>query len=217
MNEKIQAIESKLVAMHSNAFRISDKEEVFNLGVQLGLEMQRVGALDYKCQFWERKTIEAQKNEVIRQKVERINDFLFKLVKLAIQSHIESTGDWSVAKRNSGYGSSDAFDEATVGKFNIQLSHADMESYGGEIEATFSMEGELLEIFERNNIYPFIVVGVANDTGEEERTIYRIEQIEGALDYCNSYVKNSNEWEAERYEEFLSEISKPFTFLMLQQ
>lgn len=217
MNEKIETIENQLTVLNKNIPGIRNSEEFFRLGVELGIEMQKIGALDYKCRFWKEKEIEDQVRSDIAKRVELINKFLGDLVKRSVKSHIENTGDWTVAKKHSGYGESERFEEETVSNFNIQLKDADMNCYEGDINVTFSVEGELRDIFNRHNIYHCFEVAVANDTGEEAITIRNTNQVDVAIGRCKSSVQNSNNWGPKEYERFLDEITKPLTFKLLTQ
>ena len=55
---------------------------------------------------------------------------------------------------------------------------------------------------------------IYNDNGEEEQTLYDVKLLNEYIHGINAHIKNSNNWELEKYEEFLHEISKPYLFLI---
>ena len=211
MSNKLSEINDKLAELLKKGWALSN-EDLFNLGVEFGKELAKNNIETYRAPVWSELEQSNTKELEIRKAVERIEDFIATLVKLSVTAHMQDGATWSIAK-GGGYGL-DKFSDEIVEKYNVQVSGCDMESYGGEFLVTFNVEGELADLFDKHNIYKEFTVRIYNDNGEEEQTLYDIKKVDGYIDDVRSYVRNSNEWELEKYIDFLHEISKPYLFLI---
>ena len=211
MNEKLDEIDKKLAEQLTQGWNLN-RENLFNLGVELGRELSAHNLATYRSPIWEKRDKESKHDLGIRNAVDKIEDFIATLVKLSVTEKIEETGSWSIAK-GGGYGL-EQFSDETVEKYNVQVVHCDMESYGGEFTVTFSVEGELAKLFKHHNVYDQFTVRIYNDCGEEHQAIYNIEEVDSYIDSVTAHVRNSNNWELGKYEDFLLEISKPYLFLI---
>lgn len=211
MGNKLSEINEKLAELLKMGRALSN-EELFNLGVECGKELATSNIQAYRAPIWVELEQGNARELEIRKAVERIEDFIARLVKLSVTEHMQDSGTWSIAK-GGGYGL-DKFSKEIVDKFNVQVTGCDMESYGGEFLVTFSVEGELGNLFDKHNIYKEFTVRIYNDNGEEEQTLYDIKRVDDYIDCVRSCVRNSNDWELEKYEDFLLQISKPYLFLI---
>lgn len=211
MANKFDEIDKKLTEQLTHTWNLN-REDFFNLGVELGRELATHNIATYRSPIWEKREKENNQDLEIRNAVDRIEDFIATLVKLSVTEKIEETGSWSIAK-GGGYGL-EKFSNETVKKYNVQVAHCDMESYGGEFTVTFSIEGELAKLFEKHNVYDQFTVRIYNNNGEEDQAIYNVKEVDGYIDSVTAHVRNSNNWVVEQYVDFLHEISKPYLFLI---
>lgn len=214
MTTKIDDINKKLENLLSVGDWLLDKEGLFNLGIELGRELEKLKIDEYVSPLWESINNKKAHDKKVRSASEKIEDFIGKLVKQSVKKHIEKTGSWSIAK-DGGY-RLEKFDEETVKQYNIQVLNCSMETYGGEFTVSFSVEGELLKLFEKFNIYEQFTVRIYNDTGEEEQAVYDVSDVNEYIDSVNLVIRESNEWTLEKFDDCLNEISKPYLFLLIK-
>ena len=211
MANKFDEINARLGLMLKDGWAL-DKEKLFNLGVELGKELSNQQMDDFRLKVWSDIQENNLHDNAIRDAVNEIEDFIALLLKLSILEHIEETGSWSIAK-GGGYGL-EMFSDEIVKKYNIQVLRCDMESYGGEFIVDFEVTDELANIFNKHNIYNQFDARIYNDNGEEDQTLYDVKRLNGYIHGINAHNKNSNDWQLEKYKEFLQEISKPYIFLI---
>jgi len=211
MANKIDEINIRLAAILNDGWALN-KEQLFNLGVELGRELNNQNIDTFRLKVWSDIEKENLHEKEIRDAVNEIEEFIALLLRLSILEHIENTGSWTIAK-GGGY-SLEMFSDEIVKKFNIQVLSCDMESYGGEFIVNFEVTDELATIFDKHNIYTKFDARINNDDGEEEQTLYDVKRLSDYIHGINAHIRNSNDWELEKYKEFLQEISKPFLFLI---
>lgn len=211
MENKFDEINEKLHEMLNKGWAL-DKEEFFNLGVELGRQLNELKIDSFRLKAWSDIERENTAEVEIRKAVDKIENFLAMLVRLSIAEHIEETGSWAIAK-GGGYGL-EQFSDDIVKKYNVQVLSCDMESYGGEFIVDFEVTDELEKLFTKHNIYTKFDTRIYNDSGEEEQTLYDAKRLSEYIHGINAHIRNSNEWELEKYEEFLHEISKPYLFII---
>lgn len=211
MTTKLDEIDKKLTEQLTQGWSLN-REDFFNLGVELGRELAAHNLVIYRSPIWDKREKENKQDLGIRNAVDKIEDFIATLVKLSVTEKIEETGSWSIAK-GGGYGL-EQFSDETVEKYNVQVLRCDMESYGGEFTVTFSVEGELAKLFKKHNVYDQFTVRIYNNNGEEDQAIYNVKEVDGYIDSVTAHVRNSNNWVVEQYVDFLHEISKPYLFLI---
>jgi len=214
MIAKIDEINKKLENILSVSSWQLDREDLFNLGVELGRELERLKINEYVSPVWESINNKNEHDENVRRACEKIEDFIATLVKQSVKRHIEETGSWSISK-DGGY-RLEKFDDEIVKQYNIQVLNCSMETYGGEFTVSFSVEGELLKLFEKFNIYEQFTVRIYNDTGEEDQTVYDVSDVNEYIDSVSLVIRERNEWALERFDDCLNEISKPYLFLLIK-
>jgi hypothetical protein len=213
MANKIDEINIRLAAILNDGWALN-KEQLFNLGVELGRELNSQNIDKFRLKVWSDIEKENLHEKEIRDAVKKIKDFIALLLRLSILEHIEEIGSWSIEK-GGGYGLS-LFSDEIVKKYNIQVLSCDMESYGGEFIVNFKVTDELEKIFKKNNIYTKFDARIYNDDGEEEQTLYDVKRLSDYIYGINAHIRNNNDWKLEKYNEFLQEISKPFLFLIIK-
>jgi hypothetical protein len=214
-DENLIALELELKNLFPKYGR-TDEESVFELGVKFGRQLERLGIENYEPEYWKQKKQEELLKQQIRQKVDKVENLIAQLVRLSVKDLIRETGSWTIAKRNSGYGAIDQFSDETIEKYQIRILNVDMESYGGDFEIRYEVVGELGEKFKKYNIYEQFTSLVYNENGEEEQSIYDVDDVDAYIDRLTVHVENSNDWELDQYDVFLNDIAKPFMFVLLQ-
>ena len=214
MTTKIDDVNKKLEKLlYVDGWRL-DKEKLFNLGVELGRELERLKIIEYVSPVWESINNKKEHDEKVKKACEKIEDFIATLVKQSVKRHIEQTGSWSISK-DRGY-SLEKFDDEIVKQYNIQVLNCSMETSGGEFTVSFGVEGKLLDLFEKFNIYEQFTVRIYNETGEEDQAVYDIEDVNEYIDSVSLVIRDRNEWALERFDECLNEISKSYLFLLIK-
>lgn len=211
MTNNLDEFDKKLAELLTHTWNL-DKEDLFNLGVEVGRELAMHNIATYRSPIWAKLESENKQVLEIYNAAEKIENFIATLVKLSVTEHINETGSWSIAKR----GGFDKFSDEIVEKYNVQVLHCDMESHGGDFTVTFSIENELAKLFDKHNIYNEFTVNISNYSGDEHQTIYDAKEVDSYIDSVSARVRNINGWKLGNYEEFLNEISKPFVFLIAQ-
>lgn len=213
--EKLTSLEQQLEKLFEGYGRV-DYEDVFNLGIQFGRELERLGINEYKAQHWINSERELELHQQLQEKVKKIEEFMAQLVRWSVKELIQEQGSWTITKRHYGFGEIDQFSDEIIKKFQIKILKVNMETYGGDFEITYQVVGELEENFKKYKIYNQFTSLVYNETGEEEQTIYDVKDVDKYIDRLTVHVRNSNDWELDQYDVFLNDISKPFLFELLQ-
>ena len=109
----------------------------------------------------------------------------------------------------------DSFSNEIVEKFNVQINNVDMGSYGGDFELEFAVEGELKELFERNNIPKIFKASMGNSSGEEYDALYNEEDAEQIYSCYAEGLHRFNNVEIAEVDKFYDEVTKLFLFKIL--
>lgn len=214
-DNQLLALEKELENIFSN-FGQADERSLFEIGIKFGRQLEKLGIENYESDYWEKQKQEQILENKIRQKEDQVENFIAQLVRLSVKELIRETGSWTIAKRNYGYEALEQFSDETIAKYQIRVLSVDMESYGGDFEIRYELVGELAEKFKKYNVYEQFTSLVYNKNGEEEQSIYDVEDVDAYIDRLTVQVRKSNEWTLEQYDVFLNDISKPFLFLLLQ-
>lgn len=213
VTNKIDDINKKLEDLLNVGSWQLDRIALFNLGVELGRELEKLKVDEYISPVWESINNKKDHAEKVRKACEKIEDFIATLVKKSVKVHIEQTGSWSISK-DGGY-RLEKFDDEIVKQYNIQVLNCTMETYGGEFTVSFFVEGELRKLLKKFNIYEQFTVRIYNDTGEEDQTVYKVSDVNEYIDSVSLVIRERDEWALEKFDECLNEISKPFLFLIM--
>lgn len=215
MNTQLNELEAKLQKLFDDR-RLNDSRAVFDIGVQFGILLKEQKIDEYEYIFWNKLEEEDNKEQLIRDAVDAIEDFLLRLVRNSIKDYISKNSEWSIEKANWS-SRFDSFDLGTCRKYCVQITRVDMSEYGGDFECDFKLVGRLAKLFEKHNVSERFQVRIYNDNGEESMTIYNISDVDSAVSRLNCYVRNSNNWELEQYKDFLHVISKDFLFDLIKE
>ncbi len=205
-------IENKLREIISRGI-YTDHEKLFNLGIELGRRLNENKIDDFRLSVWSDLEQNHLKMSAIYQAEKNIEELIAKLVRLSILHHINAHGVWSIA-RGGGYGL-DKFSDEIVQKFNIQVVNCDMERDGDDFTVNFVVTDQLATIFAKHKIYKGFDASITNDSGDDNQSLHDSKDLRNYIHSINAHIRNSNEWELYQYEDFLIEISKPFTFDLL--
>jgi hypothetical protein len=214
-DNQLLALEKELESLFPK-FGHADERSLFEIGIKFGRQLEKLGIEKYECDYWKKIQQEQILEQQIRKKEDQVENFIAQLVRLSVKELIRETGSWTIAKRNSGYGALEQFSDETIAKYQIRVLSIDMESYGGDFEIRYELVGELGEKFKKYNVYEQFTSLVYNENGEEEQSIYDVEDVDAYIGRLTVHVRNSNEWALEQYDVFFNDISKPFLFLLLQ-
>jgi hypothetical protein len=214
-DNQLMALEKELESLFPK-FGQADERSLFEIGIKFGRQLEQLGIQNYESKYWQQQKQEQMLDQQIREKEDQVENIIAQLVRLSVKELIRETGSWTIAKRNSGYGALEQFSDETIEKYQIRVLSVDMESYGGDFEIRYELVGELCEKFKKYNVYEQFTSLVYNENGEEEQSIYDVEDVDTYIDRLTVHVRNSNEWSLEQYDVFISDISKPFLFLLLQ-
>jgi hypothetical protein len=215
MNTQLNELEAKLQKLFDDC-RLNDSRAVFDIGVQFGTFLKEQNIEEYEYIFWNSLKEKNNKEKLIWEAIDAINDFLLRLVRNSIKDYINKNGSWSIAKENwsSEY---DEFDIGTRRKYCVQISRVDMTQYGGDFECTFKVVGRLAKLFKKYNIYEQFEVSINNESGGEHTSVHKVERVSSIVSRLNCHVRNSNNWELEQYKDFLHVISKDFLFDLIKE
>lgn len=213
MTNKFEDIENKLREILNSGLYI-DREILFNLGVDLGRQLNEHKLDNFRSEVWNEIEERNLRTRAILAAEDKIEEFLAKLVRLSILATIEETGSWSI-ERGGGY-RLDMFSDDVVKNYNVQVLACDMESDGGDFIVSFEVTDELAKIFSEHNIYKGFEAVITNRSGSDEQQIYDTKNLRSYVHNINAHIRNGNDWKLEQYDEFLLEISKPFTFFIMK-
>jgi hypothetical protein len=215
MNTQLNELEAKLQKLYDK-HDFNDRRAIFDIGVQFGSLLQQQSIQGYEYSFWKKLDEKNNKEQLIRDAVDAIDNFLLRLVRNSIKDYISKNFDWSVEKGNWS-SRFDSFDLGTCRKYCVQITRVSMTQYGGDFECEFKVVGRLAKLFKKYNISERFEVRIYNDNGEDSMRIYDISDVDSAVSRLNCYVRNSNNWELEQYRDFLQVISKDFFFDLIKE
>ena len=164
MNTKIEEIETQLV----NAIKKfgTNNEEVFNLGVKLGRELERINKPDFRLAIFseiEAKQDISEQARIIKNGIEKL---LLSRVRLAVTDIINASYGWTfgVGQYYSGDGK---FSDDIIKKYDVKFYAIDQHNTNGDFDTYFSIKGKLLKCFEEYGCTPRLEVVLDNDSGED--------------------------------------------------
>jgi len=215
MNIELNELEAELQQLFDDG-ELCQSRTVFDIGVRFGTLLQQQNIQRYEYTFWKKLDDDNNKEQMIRDAVRTIDNFLLKLVQNSIKCHINKNGSWNISKGrwSSNY---DSFDAGTLRKYCVQIIRVNMTQYGGDFECSFKVVGRLAKLFKKNNIYEQFDVSIYNDNGEESMGIFDTKDIKSTVYHLNCQVRNSNEWELEKYKNFIHVITKDFLFEIIKE
>jgi hypothetical protein len=214
MNTKIDELNIKLENLLADLVWRLNREDLFNLGVELGRELERNKIDIYRSPIWERLNDATARNKKIKELSNKIEEHIATLLRQSVIKHIEENGSWTISKDN--HYLLDRFDEEIIKQFNIQVIGCTMERYGGEFTLTFSVEKKLAKLFKKFNINELFTVRIENRSGEEDQTLYEPGDVKRHIKNVMLDIRDGNEWTLEKCDECLQEISHHFLFALIK-
>jgi len=174
MNKEISELELR-VAEHCDLKQRYD-EDLFNMGVELGrlLQSQNISQFRPACFIeFDKRNSEFRS---LAQPIKEINEIFEVIVRNAIASQIEKTGEFIFSCKNSEYKTS-KFDDELVEKFQLQIDSTTQEHSGAHIQVTLKIVGALADVFEKRGIRPILLADIDCDTGENYEILTRPELV----------------------------------------
>ena len=168
MNTKINEIESEL----TNAIKKfgTNNEQVFNLGVKLGRELEKTNKPDYRLAIFSELEVEKDISEQARNIKRSIEKLLLSRVRLAITDIINANYGWTVGV-GQYYNGDGKFSDEIIKKYDIQFDSIHQPNTNGHFDTYFSIKGKLLKCFEEYGCTPRLEVTLDNDSGEDHMNL----------------------------------------------
>lgn len=173
MNERIEEL-NRLVDEHVGANKRAD-EKLFQLGVELGRELQKLGIEKYRLPFFETQSQSVNAEKAKRDYIKQLNEKISNQVRKAVHAHIEEYGALTF---DASYRRSDQekLDDAIGARFGIKHTRTSQTQVGGDFEVYFTFVGKLAELFTNNNVSPQFEVTLYNSSGEDNETLYEYDE-----------------------------------------
>lgn len=173
MNERIEKL-NRLVDEHVGANKRAD-EKLFQLGVELGRELQKLGIEKYRLPFFETQSQSVNAEKAKRDYIKQLNEKISNQVRKTVHAHIEEYGALTF---DASYRRSDQekLDDAIGARFGIKHTRTSQTQVGGDFEVYFTFVGKLAELFTNNNVSPQFEVTLYNSSGEDNETLYEYDE-----------------------------------------
>lgn len=173
MNDRIEKL-NKIVSEHVGASKRAD-EKLFELGVELGRELQKLSVEKYRLPFFETQSQSVSAEKTKRDCIKQLNVKVLSQVVKAVRAHIEEYGalTFNASYRRSDY---EKLDDDIGERFGIKHIRTSQTQVGGDIELYFTFVGKLAEHFTNNNITPQFEVRLDNSSDEDNETVYEVDE-----------------------------------------
>jgi hypothetical protein len=191
-------------------------EKLFNLGVELGRQLEKDNITDYRLPFF----IEQENTENIAQTkatlIHKAEKLLLGVVKKAYKAQMDVSGaitiDASYSGRNDTHLSEDI-----VNRFFVKHTHTEQYHSGQDFTLTFLLQGNLLDIFQRHSVSPQVEITVSNNGGEEDETLYDAEDIDHQFFRINiKQHAQTTRLSVEELTAFVEDLEKNLMFLLIK-
>lgn len=175
MTNKLKLIEAELAKVLDEYG--PDIEEIFNIGVKIGRELESTNLPDYRLDIFIKKEERENLREAIRKTRREIADLILNQVHAAIKEIIEEGDSWEVGV-SSYYRNDGKFSEEIVNKYFVQFDSIQQRQTNGSFETYFSVKGKLEETFKRFEYGTTVEITLDNDSGEDNTSINREHDIQ---------------------------------------
>lgn len=184
MNGRIEEL-NRLVGEHVGANKRGD-EKLFQLGVELGRELQTLGIEKYRLPFFETQSQSVSAEKTKRDYIKQLNKKILDLVAKAARAHIEEYGalTFNASYRRRDY---DKLDDDIGGRFGFKHTLTSQEHVDGDMELHFTFVGKLAELFTNNNVSPNFDVTLFNSSGGDNVKVYEVDEDNGP--FGNAYCR----------------------------
>jgi hypothetical protein len=191
-----------------------DIEEIFNIGVKFGRELEANNMENYRLQFFIEREELANLAESIRKKHETISNLIANQVKEAIKETINEETSWTVGV-GSYYKNDGKFSEEISNKYNVQLVNVTQPQTDGDFEVEFSVTGKIAEIFNQFEYRHFIEITLSNDSGEDNTTLSREKDINKLYNPSLLIYPSKTKEELDRLKDFEQALVKKLMFQII--
>jgi len=198
-----------------------DTAEVFNLGVEVGRELQLNNITNYTMSaIIDREEGNKKWLELVALN-KRIETALKKLIIFCFDSNAKEQiyGRFEVRRHGNGYGYGDCdkWSDEIAERFGVSYSHADMETYGGEFEMVFNAVSWLSEINKKYNLPTTFRATLSNNSGEEHEYVGNKEDAESKIwNVSTMNLEAFTKMTSEKIEQYISELEKQVVFFVLK-
>ncbi len=214
MNKDIVQID-EMLRHYGDKVRTVD-EQLFNLGVKLGRQLERDGLADYRPPFFvEQENAEniAQTKAALIRKAEAL---ILGVVKRAYKAEMDVSGAITIDASYSGRNDTN-LSEDIVNRFFVKHTHTEQYHSGQDFTLTFLLQGNLLDIFQRHSVSPQVEITVSNNGGEEDETLYDAEDIDHQFFRINiKQHAHTTRLSVEELTAFVEDLEKNLMFLLIK-
>jgi hypothetical protein len=172
MNKRLEEL-NKLLSEYVGKNKRAD-ERLFQIGVELGRELQRLEIENYRLPFFENQSQSVNAEKAKRGYIDKLNVKALSQVAKAVRAHIQEYGALTF---NASYHRSDdeKLDDDIGLRHGIKHTRTSQSQVGGDIELYFSFVGKLAEHFTKNNVSPQFEVTLYNSSGEDYETVDEVD------------------------------------------
>ena len=214
MNKEISKINDFLIEHAKRKQEIN--EELFNLGVKLGRQLERDGVTDYRLPFF----VEFENAESVKKKktalISKAEKLILDVVKKAYKAEMDVSGAITIDASYSGRNDTHLCEDI-VNRFFVKHTHTEQYHSGQDFTLTFLLQGNLLDIFQRHSVSPQVEITVSNNGGEEDETLYDAEDIDHQFFSINiEQHAHTTRLSVEELTAFVEDLEKNLIFLLIK-
>lgn len=211
MTNKIDEIANRVKFYCDN--KHSYDEDLFNLGVELGRELERNNVQSYRPTVFIDFENKNNAYELLSIEFNRIESVIEFLIHTAIKKHMDIHGDFEFSK---GF-TCTKLDSEIVDKFCVQLTQVTQQEYGGHFEAEFELSGDVLNLLKQYGIGKYVRCDVENTSGDEYETIYDTADISHIVFGIGLHInRHSGNWDLGSLKELAEKLEQKQLWLSLQ-
>ena len=170
---------NKLVSEHVGEYKIAD-EKLFELGVELGRELQKLEIAEYRLPFFQNQAQLVDAKTEKRKYVKQLNSAIENLVLMAVKAHVAQYGSlhFNASYRRKDY---EKLDDDIGERFGIRYTRITQPTLGDDFEIHFTFVGKLANYFKDNDVTPEFSIVLFNTHGDNR------EHIDERIDDCNRF------------------------------
>ncbi len=210
---KLSQLENKINLLHGNG-KFSDSRTAFEIGINLGRELQKYNIENYECILWGKRDLVNESQTTKTNEIEKINQVFRSLILKSINNKIDEIGSWSISNRDINIQWSN-FSNETVRKYHLQYEGSASKSYD-HFECSFRATGKLQELLNLYDIGLKINASVTNPSGDSHLVVDCKIFISKNLYDVNSCLEYKTDWPLEKFKEFNEALVKLFLFELLK-
>jgi hypothetical protein len=167
--DELNMLVSEYIGGHNRA-----DETLFELGVELGRELQKLEIAKYRLPFFEIQAQSVNAEKVKRNYIKQLNSTIKNQVLKAARAHLEECGSitFNASHHRRDY---EKLDDAIGERFGIRNTRVSQTTVGGDFEIYFTFVGKLQNYFTDNKISPEFYITLYNSYGEDSETVDEVD------------------------------------------